>query len=219
MSSTGLMPRSVGFVRAWVRLYTAGLPSGLRDSRREEIDADFWDQSQEAETVQRDGPPLATHLLLRWLLGLPDDLIWRLAHIRARDVHTEEGVRTRAAGWAFRSLAVIIGLLSLVGSAGTVLGHPPTMNEADPVLGAAILLVDGLAVMWGALILARRPQAGVITLMMGAVVFGFAWQWTVILPIIGGFMVLLGLFQAYKTSKRRTVGATDFFVADEGEAG
>ena len=48
--SIGFMPRSVGFVRAWVRLYTAGLPPGLRDSRREEIDADLWEQAQEVET-------------------------------------------------------------------------------------------------------------------------------------------------------------------------
>lgn len=41
---------STGFVRAWVRLCTAGLPPGLRDSRRDEIDADLWEQA-----VQ--GPP------------------------------------------------------------------------------------------------------------------------------------------------------------------
>ena len=62
MNSTGFMPRSVGFVRAWVRLYTAGLPPGLRDSRREEIDADLWEQSQEAETKLRDGPSLGDTL-------------------------------------------------------------------------------------------------------------------------------------------------------------
>jgi hypothetical protein len=50
-----------------------------------EIDSDLWEQAQDAETGLEDGPPFAAHLLIRWLLGLPDDLLWRLAHIRTRD--------------------------------------------------------------------------------------------------------------------------------------
>ena len=39
-----------------MRLYTAGLPPGLRDSRREEIAADLWEQVHDAETGLGEGP-------------------------------------------------------------------------------------------------------------------------------------------------------------------
>jgi hypothetical protein len=42
MSEMWAMPRSVGIVRAWVRLYTLGLPADLKDARRDEINADLW---------------------------------------------------------------------------------------------------------------------------------------------------------------------------------
>ena len=64
----------IGIVRTWVRLYTTGLPASLRDSRRDEIDSDLWEQAHEAEVGPNDGRSLATHLLLRMLLGFPDDL-------------------------------------------------------------------------------------------------------------------------------------------------
>ncbi len=110
MSNTRVMPRAIGFVRAWVLLYTAGLPPGLRDSRREEIDADLREQAKEAETGLSDGLPLATHLLLRWLLGLPDDLLWRLAHIRTKDADTKEGSMVQARD--YKTLTVVTGVVA-----------------------------------------------------------------------------------------------------------
>lgn len=112
MSSAGFMPRSVSFVRAWVRLYTAGLPPGLRDSRREELDADLWEQGQEAEKSLMDSPALWTHLLLRWLLGLPDDLLWRLAHVRTKDVNTKEGAMVQARD--YKTLTLVAGVIAAI---------------------------------------------------------------------------------------------------------
>ena len=40
---------STGVVRAWVCLYTAG----LRDSRRDEIDADLWEQAVQGPPAPR----------------------------------------------------------------------------------------------------------------------------------------------------------------------
>ncbi len=113
MKNTGATTRAVGFVRAWLLLYTAGLPPGLRDSRREEIDADLWEQAKEAETGLSDGLPLATHLLLRWLLGLPDDLLWRLAHIRIRGIEAKEG-----------AMIIVGAILGIIGGAlvGLIVG-------------------------------------------------------------------------------------------------
>ena len=83
MSNAVSMPRSVGFVRAWVRLYTTGLPPDLRDIRREEIDADLWDQTQEAAMLGRPPSEVRSQVLLRLLLGMPADVSWRVAKIGA----------------------------------------------------------------------------------------------------------------------------------------
>ena len=123
---------SMGFVRAWVRLYTAGLPSGLRDDRREEVDGDLWEQVHDAETGQRDGPPLATHLMLRMLLGLPDDLLWRLAHISSRD-QGREGVMEQARDYRTMTLAAGVIAAVMVGAllVNTVVGEIGYYRQTD----------------------------------------------------------------------------------------
>lgn len=75
---------AAALTRAWVRVYTIGMPADLRETRREEIDADLWDQEKDA---QDEGIPAAvseTEILLRAVLGVPDDLSWRFEAIHAR---------------------------------------------------------------------------------------------------------------------------------------
>jgi hypothetical protein len=84
------MPSEVGlgvtltqvFVRAWTRLYTAGLPATVRDRRRAEIDSDLWECVQE-------GLP-SVDLWRRLVCGVPSDLLWRTDLITTR-------MRTRSA--------------------------------------------------------------------------------------------------------------------------
>ncbi len=70
--------------RAWVRLYTSGMPVDLRESRRAEIDADLWDHDQDARENGVPRAVFAMEILLRALLGVPDDLSWRFEAIRIR---------------------------------------------------------------------------------------------------------------------------------------
>ena len=118
----------IGIVRTWVRLYTTGLPASLRDSRRDEIDSDLWEQAHEAEVGPNDGRSLATHLLLRMLLGFPDDLLWRLTHIRAREVGQPRDYRTMtfAAGGI---AAVMIGALLV----NTIIGEIEYYRQVELV--------------------------------------------------------------------------------------
>ncbi len=67
-------------VRAWTRLYTAGLPPSVRDRRRTEVDSDLWEG-------QEDG--LSTfEVWVRLVCGIPADLLWRTdlvgTRVRAR---------------------------------------------------------------------------------------------------------------------------------------
>ena len=63
-------------VRLWTRLYTSRLAAAVRDARRAEIESDLWEHAQDAAS----GAParMAVQVLLRLLLGMPDDLVWRL---------------------------------------------------------------------------------------------------------------------------------------------
>ena len=83
---------AVGLTRWWTRVYTAGLPVDLRDTRRAEVESDLW------ESVS-DGAP-SRHILARLALGVADDLTWSL---------TRMDTSTRAtATWSVGSLLVFV---------------------------------------------------------------------------------------------------------------
>ena len=104
--------RVVGFaiaiVRGWTRLYTWRLPAAVRDVRRAEIESDLWESQQDSDSHHRLNP--AVHMLLRLLLGIPDDLQWRTAHASPRG----RTVRIAAALAAAVLLLAALGLLDLM---------------------------------------------------------------------------------------------------------
>jgi hypothetical protein len=73
-------------VRTWTHLYTCGLPALWRDARRGEIESDLWEWQHDPD--RGTGPGAAGQVLLRLLLGLPDDVFWRMAHVSRRRVAT-----------------------------------------------------------------------------------------------------------------------------------
>jgi len=86
-----MSPRTAARVaRHWTRLYTAGLPAAVRDTRRAEVESDLWESLLDA-TGSR-------HILARLALGVVDDLTWSL---------TQMDTSTRAsAKWSVGSLVV-----------------------------------------------------------------------------------------------------------------
>lgn len=71
-----LLRLAVDLVRAWTRLYTWRLSPEAREMRRAEIDSDLWEFQQDAARSSSVSPAL--HVLLRLLIGVPDDLFWRV---------------------------------------------------------------------------------------------------------------------------------------------
>jgi len=65
-------------VRAWVRVYTSGMPLDLRDARRAEVDSDLWEHDHDARAHGVSRAMTAIDILVRTLLGVPDDIGWRL---------------------------------------------------------------------------------------------------------------------------------------------
>ncbi|MDQ3654133.1 MAG: hypothetical protein M3457_03495 [Chloroflexota bacterium] len=105
--------------RAWVALYTRGLPADCRDARRAEITSDLWEQRHDgARTGSGSG---LSGALGRVLAGMPADISWRIE---------ERGVVRAGATLGSRQLlrrqviiipgiSVLVGLVTLAGQPGT----------------------------------------------------------------------------------------------------
>ena len=64
---------AASIVRFWVRLYTAGFETTVRERIRQEVEADLWDQINDRDTSGRPSRETLT-ILLRWILGMPADV-------------------------------------------------------------------------------------------------------------------------------------------------
>ncbi len=72
------------FARAWLRLYTSGMPADLRDARHADVNTDLWEHQQDAQGDGASPVAIAAEVLLRTLVGVPDDLGWRREAASAR---------------------------------------------------------------------------------------------------------------------------------------
>jgi hypothetical protein len=74
--SAALVHLAINCVRGWTWLYTWRLPLACRETRRAEIESDLWECQR--DTAEDHGLGSALHILLRVLIGIPDDLAWRV---------------------------------------------------------------------------------------------------------------------------------------------
>ena len=72
---------SESVVRAWVGLYTRGLPERLAEDRRALIEADLWDEASAAAWLGETSG-LGRQRFSRLVRGVPADLAWRLEQQR-----------------------------------------------------------------------------------------------------------------------------------------
>ncbi len=68
---------ATAIARAWTWLYTAGLDPDARDDRRAQIESDIWEFKDDASEQGVRDLSMASHIVVRLLLGVPDDLLWR----------------------------------------------------------------------------------------------------------------------------------------------
>lgn len=186
-------------VRGWVAIYTLGLPAVLRARRRDEVAGDLADETLDAV---RHGATadLRRRRLLRWALGIPSDVAWRLfdapesaARIRAgagpvRWVPPSRwslallAVAGIGAGGAF---AIVVRSILEGRSADTWLGWGPYGFVAACLI---VLVAVGLAVPWPG----RAVALGVPAIVLGMVAAPWLWGcWFLVL-----FTLLLRRHQA-----------------------
>jgi hypothetical protein len=72
---------AIAIVRLWTRVYTARMSPELGEARRAEIESDLWEFQQDRLTRRSVAP--IVHVLVRLVLGIPDDLRWRATHASA----------------------------------------------------------------------------------------------------------------------------------------
>ncbi|HKV98993.1 MAG TPA: energy transducer TonB [Vicinamibacterales bacterium] len=95
-------------VRIWTRLYTWRLPADIRARRVEDVESDLW-ESQRAGTT-------AIQIAARLVLGIPDDLGWRIDMERAMK---------RALFPAISVAACIVAMVILVRVVAVLSAAPP----------------------------------------------------------------------------------------------
>ena len=101
---------AVAVVRTWTRIYTARVQPNVRETRRAEIESDLWEFQQDQDA----GGSLAAaiHVLVRLMMGIPDDLGWRADHSAAHPSQLRRTVALSATAaalalaalWVFTSL-------------------------------------------------------------------------------------------------------------------
>ena len=177
---------AIALTRAWAAVYTRGLPSDARTDRREEIDCDLWHQQRLADLEREPVTGTAVQILVRLLLGFPDDIFWRLetgafARSGRNTMLTKESLPMR--GVVVAGIAMSLFLTSM-GSASTVAG----LLEADDgwAAGGAISAVSGIAVTVGLLVSRRSPLTGISLVAAGSIAIAITWSW------IPGFTIPTG---------------------------
>jgi len=143
-----VMLLAVQCVRAWTWLYTWRMPPALRETRRAEIESDLWEFRSDAAGDDLLGSAL--HMLLRLLIGMPDDLGWRVEHAVAAGTLTRGSIAlgARVAGGAFFLCA--LGLIDAdAGRRRPAIAVIRTRADFDqaglPVLTAGILATAGVS--------------------------------------------------------------------------
>jgi len=130
---SAVAPRSTRLVRAWVGLYTGGLPAESGERRCLELESDMWEQLHDpAET--RPGRAL----MGRWVRGVPSDLWWRyrtlLDHRASRPRDADMSLSRN--WWVV--LAALYGLGVIILSLGAAV-----FARGDAVIGPIIAATTG----------------------------------------------------------------------------
>lgn len=193
-------PRSVlnvmAAARAWVRLYTLGLPATAKSERREEIDSDIFEHRREAD---RTGARFPLELLLRVVLGVPADLSWRAERARPGTWFAPLWRRAGLAGsWTVRrGLPGVSWLLAgsylLIGGGMLVtLAFPHAKPASELVGGAVLLVVEGTLIFAALRLVGSRRWLGLALLAGGLLPLALVFLATVIVPLASVVVLAYG---------------------------
>lgn len=175
--------RSASAIRAWVAVYTKGLPASQAADRQALIEADLWDETVAAEWMG-DTSSLARQRLSRWARGVPADVTWRLEQRRMTRMPRRTDMRISKGQLAAIGVVTALYVVMAIG----LLASPDFREWAGMEVS---ILGFGLSVV-GLLLAIPRPQAGLVVGMMG---IGLAF---VMMPWLFPFYLPLPLVLGYR---------------------
>ena len=194
-------------VLAWANVYTRGLPPATRDQRKAEIVSDLWEHRAEAAGSRG----VSLEIAARSIAGVPADLSWRRAAASnpARGTSMTAITARRGPTWlsgladvltfVMGGLATLFGLLSLIGAA------MDRTDDAGYVVWGGMLFVTGLVLLTGGWLRGRRPLAGLVVVVVGAVAWSVLSYWMFFTVLAGGVLVVAAVLS---TSFRTPDAAT-----------
>ena len=195
LADSPLIDLAAGMTRGWTALYTWRLPEDLRDTRRAEIESDLWEHLRLAMLVEEPVYVTALGIILRFLLGLPADLTWRMesrALHRSRVATTESGL----VRWAFRGAHVVAAIPLLMAAFISCYSLVSATAESNIWYGmfAILTLLTTATTIWGLRISANCQPLGIRLTAGGSLTFVLAWiLWfpvMVTIPTSVGLIVL-----------------------------
>jgi hypothetical protein len=189
--------RSVSVIRAWVALYTRGLPEPLAQARRAVINGDLWDETEAARWLDETSG-LPRQRWSRWVRGLPADISWRIAHGRIPNRPRRSDMRISKVQLAAIGGVVILYAVMIVG-----LMASPSFREWAGMPVATL----GLGISFVGLLLAiPRPQGGFIVGVLGTGLAFLAMPW--LFPLYLPLPIVLGyrLFRSQGVTQSSATG-------------
>ncbi len=183
---------SASFVRAWVDLYTKGLPESAAADRRALIEADMWDEAREAEWLGETSG-LGRQRLSRLVRGVPADVTWRLEQQRRiTKARRRTGMRISKGQLAAIGAVTIFYVVMIVGG----LAQPGFREWAGAGLATFGLCLSVV----GLLLAISRPQAGFLVGILGT---GLAF---VVMPWLLPFFLPLPIVLGYRLAREPRAG-------------
>jgi hypothetical protein len=186
---------AIALTRAWTATYTRGLPTDTRAERRQEIDCDLWEHQRLADLEREPITGTALAILLRFLLGIPADIVWRL----------ETGVFARSGRGTYMKTSaisrvllttslVVVALVPLFSLRIVLRGSAGDALATAVYSGLPILAV--IAIVFGLLTAPAKPGRGVALVAIGSLVIAVAWFWFFMITIpVGIALVTLTVFR------------------------
>jgi hypothetical protein len=178
--------------RRWTAVYTSGLPEGDLWARRAEIESDVWEHVAFDRQTAEKSIDTGFEILMRMLLGIPSDLLWRhstrAAAKRAAPIpRTGDGkvINREVFATTAAALTVAIGLFLIVNAFGSARGEDWLFFGPAEVLTGALLVA-------GVFVTNRSPRVGTSMIIVGAVGAALAHYWMIAATVPIALMIILG---------------------------
>jgi hypothetical protein len=185
-----LLDLSIALTRAWATVYTRGLPQDAGAERREEIDGDLWHQRRLADLEREPVTGTAVQILVRVILGIPADLLWRVE----AGSSTQTVGRTSVNNTLFMRIGLVAAMLPLAALAAAgvsfVLGSGDFENSTEHWLWRVAFVATPAIGGVGLWLCATRPRLGMGLVLAGVGASSVMMPWMAVVTVPVGLVII-----------------------------